>query len=145
MYIGDKGLAQVSRVAPLEFKASLFPKNVTRFSPVGDPNFGHSLLKCRVTDKNLGEVLSAQGKEMREIRSNIAALSTQMAAIMEEVKRNRIDRYRAQSLRITPKGGSKYGLIIMLEPPHLINSLLYVFRSDIGGITPGLFVCCPLA
>jgi hypothetical protein len=49
------------------------------------------------TDKNLGEVLSAQGKEMSEIRSNIAALSTQMAAIMEEVKRNRIDRYRAQS------------------------------------------------
>jgi hypothetical protein len=46
MYIGDKGMAQVSRVAPLEFKASLFPKNVTRFSPVGDPNFGHSLLKC---------------------------------------------------------------------------------------------------
>jgi hypothetical protein len=44
MYIGDKGLAQVSRVAPLEFKASLFPKNVTCFSPVGDPNFGHSLL-----------------------------------------------------------------------------------------------------
>ena len=44
----------------------------------------------RVTDKNLGEVLSAQGKEMSEIRSNIAALSNQMAAIMEEVKRNRI-------------------------------------------------------
>jgi hypothetical protein len=44
----------------------------------------------RVTDKNLGEVLSAQGKEMSEIRSNIAALSNQMAAIMEEVKRNRM-------------------------------------------------------
>jgi hypothetical protein len=36
-----------------------------------------------VTDKNLGEVLSAQGKEMREIRSNIAALSTQMAALLK--------------------------------------------------------------
>jgi hypothetical protein len=34
---------------------------------------------------------------MSDIKSNIAALSTQMAAIMEEVKRNRIDRYRAQS------------------------------------------------
>jgi hypothetical protein len=49
----------------------------------------------RVTDKSLektmGEVLSAQGKEMSEIKSNIAALSTQMAAIMEEVKRNRIE------------------------------------------------------
>jgi hypothetical protein len=31
--------------------------------------------------------------------------------------------------RITPKGGSKYGLIIMLEPPHLINSLLYGRRQ----------------
>jgi hypothetical protein len=54
----------------------------------------------RVIDKSLekkmGEVLSAQGKEMSEIKSNIAALSTQMAAIMEEVKRNRIDRYRPQ-------------------------------------------------
>jgi hypothetical protein len=45
----------------------------------------------------MGEVLSAQGKEMSEIKSNIAALSTQMAAIMEEMKKNRIDRYRAQS------------------------------------------------
>ena len=55
----------------------------------------------RVADKSLekqmGEVLSAQGKEMSEIKSNIAALSTQMAAIMEEMKKNRIDRYRAQS------------------------------------------------
>jgi hypothetical protein len=37
----------------------------------------------RVADKGLerkmGEVLSAQGKEMSEIKSNIAALSTQMA------------------------------------------------------------------
>jgi hypothetical protein len=52
---------------------------------------------------------------------------------------------RVLSLATRPKGGSKYGLIIMLEPPHLINSLLYVFRPDIGGITPGFFVCCPLA
>jgi hypothetical protein len=36
----------------------------------------------------MGEVLSAQGKEKSEIKSNIAALSTQMAAMMEEVKRN---------------------------------------------------------
>ena len=38
----------------------------------------------------MGEVLSAQGKEMSEIKSNLAALSTQMAAMMEEVKKNRI-------------------------------------------------------
>jgi hypothetical protein len=130
-----------------------------------------------------------------DLHLHISALSTQMAAIMEEVKKNRIDRYRAQSRspsprkgdkqgcfhcgamghfkrecprlgshaqpglspvvrpwrylfhlpsRITPKGGPKYSLIIMLEPPHFINSLLYVFRSDIRGITPGLFICCPL-
>jgi hypothetical protein len=46
----------------------------------------------RVADKGLerkmGEVLSAQGKEMSKIKYNIAALSTQMAAIMEEVKTN---------------------------------------------------------
>jgi hypothetical protein len=40
----------------------------------------------RVADKGLerkmGEVLSAQGKEMSEIKSNLAALSTQMAAMM---------------------------------------------------------------
>jgi hypothetical protein len=65
----------------------------------------------RVADKGLerkmGEVLSAQGKEMSEIKSNIAALSTQMAAIMEEVKRNRIDRYRAQSRSPSPRKGDK--------------------------------------
>jgi hypothetical protein len=80
----------------------------------------------RVTDKSLekkmGEVLSAQGKEMSEIKSNLAALSTQMAAMMEEVKKNRIDRYR-----------------------HSVYSLFDVFRSTIGGISSGLFICCPLA
>ena len=67
----------------------------------------------RVADKSLekkmGEVLSAQGKEMSEIKSNIAALSTQMAAIMEEVKKNRIDRYRAQSRSPSPRKGNKQG------------------------------------
>jgi hypothetical protein len=40
-------------------------------------------------EKRMGEVLSAQGKEMSEIKSNlaVAALSTQMAAMMEEVKK----------------------------------------------------------
>jgi hypothetical protein len=55
----------------------------------------------------MGEVLSAQGKEMREIKSNLAALSTQMAAMMEEVKKNRIDRYRAQSRSPSPRKGDK--------------------------------------
>ena len=37
--------------------------------------------------KEMGEVLLAQGKEMREIKSNLAALSAQMAVMMEEVKK----------------------------------------------------------
>ena len=57
----------------------------------------------------MGEVLSAQGKEMSEIKSNIVALSTQMAAIMEEVKKNRLDRYRAQSRSPSPRQGDKQG------------------------------------
>jgi hypothetical protein len=40
-------------------------------------------------EKKMGEVLSAQGKEMSDIKANLAALSTQMAAMMEEVKKNR--------------------------------------------------------
>jgi hypothetical protein len=46
---------------------------------------------------------------MSDIKSNIAALSTQMAAIMEEVKRNRIDRYRAQSPSPSPRKGVYIG------------------------------------
>ena len=82
------------------------------------PHYGEEARVCkigtdRVTDKSLEnkfeEVLSAQGKEMSDIKSNIAALSTQMAAIMEEVKRNRIDRYRAQSRSPPPRKGDKQG------------------------------------
>jgi hypothetical protein len=72
--------------------------------------------------------MSAQGKEMSEIKSNIAALSTQMAAIMEEVKKNRIDRHRSQSRSPSPRKGDTQGC----------------FHCG-AGITPGLFICCPLA
>ena len=37
--------------------------------------------------KEIGEVLSAQGKEMGEIKFNLAALSVQMAVMMEEAKK----------------------------------------------------------
>ena len=60
-------------------------------------------------EKKMGEVLSAQGEEMSEIKANLAALSTQMAAMMEEVKKNRIDRYRAQTRSPSPKKGDKQG------------------------------------
>jgi hypothetical protein len=82
------------------------------------PHYGGEARVCaigtdRVADKSLekkmGEVLSAQEKEMSEIKSNIAALSTQMAAMMEEVKRNRIDRYREQSRSPSPRKGDKQG------------------------------------
>ena len=58
-------------------------------------------------EKKLGEVLSAQGKEMSEIKSNLAALSTQMVAMMEEVKKNRIDKHRSQSRSPSPRKGDK--------------------------------------
>ena len=54
----------------------------------------------------MGEVLSAQGTVLSEIKSNLAAPSTQMAAMMEEVKKNRIDRYRAQSRSPSPERGT---------------------------------------
>jgi hypothetical protein len=37
---------------------------------------------------------------MSEIKANLAALSTQMAAMMEEVNKNRIDRYPIYPLEI---------------------------------------------
>ena len=77
---------------------------VKQVSPV--PHYGEEARVCvigadRVAEKSLekkmGEVLSAQEKEMSEIKSNLAALSIQMAAMMEEDKKNRINRYRPQS------------------------------------------------
>jgi hypothetical protein len=56
---------------------------------------------------------------MSEIKSNIAALSTQMAAIMEEVKRNRIYRYRAQSRSPSPRKGDKQGCFEVPPIPYL--------------------------
>ena len=91
-------------------------KEVKQVSP--GPHYREEARVCaigtdRVADKSLekkmGEVLSAQGKEMSEIKSNIAALSTQMAAMMEEVKKNRIYRYRAQSRSPSPRKGDKQG------------------------------------
>ena len=60
-------------------------------------------------EKKMGEVLSTQGKKMSEIKSNLTALSTQMAAMMDDVKINRIDRYRAPSRSPSPRRGDKQG------------------------------------
>ena len=55
--------------------------------------------------KEMGEVLLAQGKEIGEIKSNLAALSAQMAVMMEEVKKSRVSGYRAPSPRREDKQG----------------------------------------
>ena len=57
----------------------------------------------------MGEVLSAQGKEMSEIKSNLAALSTQMAAMMEEVTKNCVSGHRALLRCPSPRGGDTQG------------------------------------
>ena len=57
----------------------------------------------------MGEVLSAQGTVLSEIKSNLVAPSTQMAAMMEEVKKSRIDRHRAPSRSPSPRRGDKQG------------------------------------
>jgi hypothetical protein len=44
---------------------------------------------------------------MREIKSNLAALLAQMAAMMEEVKKNRVSGYRAPSRSPSPRRGDK--------------------------------------
>ena len=57
------------------------------------------------------EKKTGEGKKMSEIKSNLAALSTQMAAMMEEVKKNRIDRYRAPSWSPSPRRGGQTGML----------------------------------
>ena len=59
--------------------------------------------------REMGEVLSAQGKDMREIKSNLAALSAQMVVMMEDVKKNRVSGYRAPSRSPSPRKGDKPG------------------------------------
>ena len=93
-------------------------REVKQVSP--GPHYGGEARVCvigadRVAEKSLenkmGEVLSAQGKEMSEIKSNLAVLSTQKAAMMEEVKKNRIERYRAQSRSPSPQKGGQTGML----------------------------------
>jgi hypothetical protein len=91
-------------------------REVKQVSP--GPHYGGEARVCvkgadRVAEKSLenkmGEVLSAQGKEMSEIKSNLAVLSTQKAAIMEEVKKIFIESYREQSRSPSPRKGDKQG------------------------------------
>jgi hypothetical protein len=58
---------------------------------------------------------------MREIKSNLAALSAQMAVMMEEVKKR-------------GKGSAKGE-----------KQVSFVFRPDIGCIASSFLICCPLA
>jgi len=59
--------------------------------------------------KEMKERLSAQGKEVGEIKSNLAALSAQMAVMMEEVKKSCVSGYRAPSRSPSPRGEDRHG------------------------------------
>ena len=59
--------------------------------------------------EEMGEVLSAQRKEMGEIKSNLAALSTQMAVMIEEVKKSRASGYGAPSRSPSPGREDRQG------------------------------------
>ena len=59
--------------------------------------------------KEMEQVLSAQGKEMEEIKSNLAACSAQMAVMMEEVKKSSNSGYRAPSPSPFPRREDKQG------------------------------------
>ena len=59
--------------------------------------------------KEMGEVLSTQGKQMGEIKSNLATLSAQMAVMMEEVKKSRVSGYRVPSRSPSPRMEVKPG------------------------------------
>jgi hypothetical protein len=46
---------------------------------------------------------------MGEIKSNLSALSAQMAVMMKEVKKNRVSGYRATLRSLFPQKGDKQG------------------------------------
>ena len=71
-------------------------------------------------EKKMGEVLSAQGKEMSEIKSNLAALSTQMAAIMEKVKQNHIEHHHG----VHPPEGGQTGMLPLWVMGHFKRECL---------------------
>jgi len=67
--------------------------------------------------KEMREGLSAQGKEVGEIKSNLATLSAQMAAMME-FKRSRVSGYRAPSRSPSPRMDDKQGCYHCGEMGH---------------------------
>ena len=93
----------------LEGRLNKYPRGLATGGEARVCAIGTDRVADKGVERKMGEVLSAQGKEMSEIKSNIVALSTQMAAIMEEVKKNRLDRYRAQSRSPSPRQGDKQG------------------------------------
>jgi len=68
--------------------------------------------------KEMKERLSAQGKEVGEIKSNLAALSAQMAVMMEEVKKSCVSGYRAPSRSPSPRREDKQGCYHCGEMGH---------------------------
>jgi len=68
--------------------------------------------------KEMREGLSAQGKEVGEIKSNLATLSAQMEVMMEEFKRSRVNGYRATSRSPSLRRDDKQGCYHCGEMRH---------------------------
>jgi hypothetical protein len=88
---------------------------------------------------------------MREIKSNLAALSAQMVVMMEEVKKRGKGSAKGekqvsfQENKEASRRASINSLMVMLMPPYFVNGLFNVFRQDIGCIASSFLICCPLA
>ncbi len=76
-------------------------KEVKQVSPRGGTDSGEA--KVCVVGANRGEE-SSLGREVREIKTNLAVLSAQMAGMMEELKRGRSSGYRTPPGALPPEG-----------------------------------------
>ena len=80
--------------------------------------------------REMGEVLSAQRKDMGEIKSNLTALSAQMVVMMEDVKKNRVSGYRAPSRSPSPRKGDKLGCYQEEVGPRVAE--IWVSTGEVG-------------
>jgi hypothetical protein len=89
--------------------------------------------------KEMKEVLWAQKKEIGEIKSNLAALSTQMTVMMEEVKRSRVSGFRAPSRSTSPRREDKQGCYHCEEMGHFrrVPKLFGITERGKTSIFPG--------
>jgi hypothetical protein len=69
---------------------------------------------------------------MREKKSNLAALSTQMAAMMEEVQKNRVSGYRKLLRSPSPRRGDKQGCYYCGDMGHFKRECPRYLESSKG-------------